>query len=414
MLTKKKTALCLLVAVFMLSTLLLPASAAYSDVDDNDWYADAVNKWGNLLQADGAIEPGKTVTRGEFVHILNGLLGFGQADPKFTDVKGHKYEKDIGAFEKAGIVVGTAEGVFSPDDDLQRYQAAIMLGRVLGLDKGVDGFNYADSADLAVLNETAAAYQGALNRGGYYNGTKVDYKTANEKVFSPERPFIRAEIFAMVNNMVKGGYINSATAKPNVNAADRHTEGNMIIAASSKINDVSVVGDLIIAPKLGDGEVTLDNVIVTGSLYVRGGGVDSIIITGNSSIGRIVVDNAGSSAVRIAVEGKAVVAAVVVSGGAETEVIITGKVDVVVITASVTLSLVDAEVGDLAVWVIAEIVIDEDSTVEVLEVFNDKVTIDNEGTIELAEVVEGVEITGDGEVEDTETIEKPVNDVYAA
>ena len=49
-----------------------------------------------------------------------------------------------------------------------------------------------------------------------------------------------------------------------------------------------ISGDLYLAEGIGEGDVILDNVVVDGNTYIRGGGENSIIII-NSSLNQVVV-----------------------------------------------------------------------------------------------------------------------------
>ena len=57
-------------------------------------------------------------------------------------------------------------------------------------------------------------------------------------------------------------------------------KGNVIINKPVTLNDAKITGDLVIGDGVADKEVVLNNVTVTGKTIVRGGGENSIIITG--------------------------------------------------------------------------------------------------------------------------------------
>jgi hypothetical protein len=218
--------------------------------------------------------------------------------------------------------------------------------------------------------------------------------------------FTRVQILSLVAKMATEYDVEFGEGEARVIA------GNVLITeAGTTLSNLSVIGDLIIAPKVGDGDVILDNVVVTGTMFVMGGGAESIVITGaNSSVGRVVVNNAGSDEVRIVVEAGAMVIALIVASGSD--VIIEGTFVEVIVDANVVVTIQNAEIGvlgvtneaelnivnsaieELFVETVAVISIDEDSTVEELVVYNSAVEIDNEGTIAHATVPVDVVVTG--------------------
>lgn len=58
-------------------------------------------------------------------------------------------------------------------------------------------------------------------------------------------------------------------------------DGSVVVKADGAIlQNMVIKGNLIIAEEVGDGDVTLNNIIVKGETYIRGGGKDSIHING--------------------------------------------------------------------------------------------------------------------------------------
>ena len=155
--TLKKT-LCLVLAVVMVvGALVLPASAAYKDVDkiDKD-YKDAVTTletWQIMLGDDtGNFKPEAHIQRQEMAAIVYRLLtgdngGYGHdnsaiyiplATAKFTDVGAKDWAAGyIGYCVNKGIIVGTnAEGTtFEPTRNIPGYDVLCMLLRAVGYGK---------------------------------------------------------------------------------------------------------------------------------------------------------------------------------------------------------------------------------------------------------------------------------------
>ena len=111
----------------------------FSDVPADSWYGDAVGYLGLLgvLGVPGeAIEPDGTVTRGEFVAMIDYLVlghNLDSVQPSFPDVPpDHKYADEIACASLHGWILGNNAGKFAPDDPVTRAEAVTIINRVLG------------------------------------------------------------------------------------------------------------------------------------------------------------------------------------------------------------------------------------------------------------------------------------------
>ena len=340
----KKFFALLLVALFAISQFVL--ASAYTDVADTSWYAPAVNRWGSLLTSNDEIMPAQNATRAEFAHVLNGVMKFPLVDSTFSDVPStHPYAADIGALQAAGIVLGREDG-FDPDTAITRAEISVMYARAFALTpSGAPTF-----ADADTIPDYAAPYVNALQVGKYVNGYE-------DNTFRPSRNITRAEMFQIIDNAARNFVENS----------DEVTEvitGNMmIIAPEAYIKNISVIGDVIIAPGVGASNVTFESVIVTGTVYIRGGSASSVKFLGACSIGRVVADSAIEDELMIDIDPDSTVSALVVTGG--TKLLLDGAVGVLTVDASTDVEIVSGTVGSLNVNAAeTSIIIDKDAEVE--------------------------------------------------
>lgn len=84
---------------------------------------------------DGAFRPEKTITRGEFSKILVKALDLEEDSNSarhFVDVVGKWHQGYIGSLYKAGIIIGTSETTFSPENNVSRQELAVILTRIFG------------------------------------------------------------------------------------------------------------------------------------------------------------------------------------------------------------------------------------------------------------------------------------------
>ena len=87
-----------------------------------------------------------------------------------------------------------------------------------------------------------------------------------------------------------------------INRALSKTEySDLIIDKAGTVVENKIVGNLHITKAVGDGEVTLRNVIVNGELLVEGGGLNSITIE-NSTVNKLTTKKENGR-VRILIEG---------------------------------------------------------------------------------------------------------------
>ena len=175
--------------------------AGYNDVPATAWYADSVYKAkdNGYMEgvAAGIFAPEKAMTRAEFAQVVANMAGVGKANigetypTQFSDVPADAwYAKAVEWAARYGIVTGTSETTFAPNETISREQIAAMFYRYAG--------NGAE-ADLSVLDQfedadqvsgwakTAMAW--AIEEG-YMNGT-------SETTLAPSETAQRAQIAAI-------------------------------------------------------------------------------------------------------------------------------------------------------------------------------------------------------------------------
>ena len=123
------------------------SKADYPDLKDGAWYLPYINaalKAGMLDTDDaGNLRPDAPVTRGEFVKMIAAIDRPSEGKAPFTDIAGHKYEKEINQVYGNRRALGYEDGSFKPDNTLTRAESAAFLNRVFNRvadDKAVEGF----------------------------------------------------------------------------------------------------------------------------------------------------------------------------------------------------------------------------------------------------------------------------------
>lgn len=172
---------------------IAPEPLPFGDVDDGDWFADAVRFVYENGMMNGVSEtdfaPHAATSRSMIVTILYRLEGEPVVDDAmdFTDVAGDAYYAEAVRWAASeGIVGGYGGGLFGSDDAVTREQLAVILYRYAvykGYDVSIgEDTNILSYADFADLSEYAIpAMQWACGAGvitGVTDATLVPHGTA--------------------------------------------------------------------------------------------------------------------------------------------------------------------------------------------------------------------------------------------
>ena len=262
---------------------LMPAAGAtaaatsptFSDMPDN-WATEALESAvanGLLIGDDGKIMPDSPLTRAQMATVVARAFGaIEEGDiSEYTDVKSTDwFAGSIAKAYKMGIMHGYA-GKMDPDDNITREQAFALLARALKLEPA-SGINKTFE-DVDEISDWAKGEVYALVNAGYIQGS-------NGKL-NPQANISRAEFAQMMHNLIKQ-YIKAEGEYTEV------ADGNIMVNVPGvTLKNVTINGDLIIGDGVGEGDLTLDNVVVKGRMLVRGGGIESIVIVGGGEEGKV-------------------------------------------------------------------------------------------------------------------------------
>ena len=143
---------------------MLGRMAGFSDVPAGKWYVVAVSTLANAGAikgySNGTFQPGKPITRAEFVTILTGIYGANTSKGMpFADVGSAWCHDAVATAYANGWVGGYADGTFHPNQTITRAEAVTILNRVLGR-----------SCDLTFVqaNAQAASHFTDVTPGAWY------------------------------------------------------------------------------------------------------------------------------------------------------------------------------------------------------------------------------------------------------
>lgn len=239
---KKHTLLQRLLPLAMLAAMLLsavPAAAAFRDTTGH-WAAETLDEWQDegLIDGygDGSFQPNGTVTRAEFIKLVNRTLGFtAESEISFSDVTERDwFHAEVARAEAAGYAQGSG-GLFRPNQPVTRAEAAAMLARALDLASNEERANA--FTDAASIPAWAKGSVGAAAEAGYMTGY-------------PDGTFGAL------------GSITRAEAVVTLDRVRRSAQKTVIEQAGTTLENETVLGDLVIAESVGEGNVTLKNVTI--------------------------------------------------------------------------------------------------------------------------------------------------------
>jgi hypothetical protein len=258
-----------------------PAETAAAHTDyARHWAAETIDRWlGEKLllgYPDGGIHPDANISRAEFVTLVSRIFGFSQtAAFAFQDVSANAWHSGaIGAGVAAGYI---SDGhAFRPNEAITRREAGEILAPVLKLD-GVNGFDAAVKAGVFIGDD-----DGALRADDTI--TRAETLTVFDRA-SGER------------HLAKGGYGGTDAANP------LQTHGNVTLGADgANLKNAEIHGTLILSAGIGDGDITLENLNVSGDTIIYGGGSHTVTAT-NSQFGRVIIDKGFGEAVHFDAKG---------------------------------------------------------------------------------------------------------------
>ncbi len=345
----------ILVGMFPTATFALGQSqtqkdhSMFSDMP-NDWSTVALEnavKNGLMFGSGGKIMPSANLTRSEMVDILNRAFGA----TEIVSLSGYA------------------------DNNITREEAFEILARVFKL-SGASESSLNSFPDKSLVSEWAIDGTAALVEAGYVKGA---YGKLN-----PKSNITRAECAQLMENLLKNYIVKSGTYTQNLSGSV------MVNVPDVILENMTISGDLIIGDGVGNGDVTLNNVVVTGRTVIRGGGVNSIKIIGNSRLQNILIARVNGQ-VRFFSEDGIEVGEVIIDGS--DDVIIEGNVGTLTILSD------DIEVIATNAHISSATIEGKNSRI----VVNKNSKIDN-----IAINVKGVNVSGLGEVG---TVEANASDI---
>ncbi len=256
---KSKKFICGILAIALSLTLIMPVpsyAAAFSDITGHwaEFYLKkAINEKIMSGYPDGRILPNKTVTRAEFISMVNETFDLDRLDVveavPLADVPYTSwFYNQVSIAVAAGYAGGYSDNTFRPNDPITRQEAAVMLSYLIpeGKKKGSlksfpDAKSIKDWAKDPMTKMVAKEYFGAYS----------------DKKLHPSDPLTRAQTAKILSEIIDN--------------EDIVTRRTIIDDDGTELADKIYVGAVRVDEDLQDGKASFDNCIILGDFVIEGG-----------------------------------------------------------------------------------------------------------------------------------------------
>lgn len=211
--------LSLILAVVMAVILMVPSVALGVDYTDH-WAKDTIQEWFDseriLGYEDGSFKPENSITRVEFMTMVNAAYDFEELDEiSYEDAQADEwYYEEVQKAVKAGYIVGDNEDTVRPTDEITRQEVAVVITRLNALEQNDDVSIFADKAEIA---DWAVGYVGAVYEAKYMIGDDnnnfcpTDDITRAEALVTLDRSMKDKVEYASINNLsIEGAELEQA------------------------------------------------------------------------------------------------------------------------------------------------------------------------------------------------------------
>ncbi|GAV13399.1 S-layer homology domain-containing protein [Paenibacillus sp. NAIST15-1] len=190
----------LLISVLSTSLLFASAGVAYGQTINSDivghWAESQLRNWNaqELIEGypDGSFKPNKTITRGEFMALINRSFQFSQTtDISFIDMKESNWEyTEVQKAVKENYIYGYEDNSIRSSKPLSRQEAAVIVSKLLKMtddEQAANVFNDASSIALWSKGKVGAAVSKKIIIG------------YSDHTFKPKAYITRAEAVVMLD-----------------------------------------------------------------------------------------------------------------------------------------------------------------------------------------------------------------------
>lgn len=307
---------------------------------------------------DGTFKPTNKMTKAEFYKTINALMGFSEkSESKYSDVKSDDwFYSEVQKAIKADYLLPTK--LLNANENITRGEVARIIATVFGIEKNETIAN--EFKDSKTLPSEIKGLVGGLKENAYISG----YPDGTFRYISE---ISRAEVAKMLYN-ISGKIANQDEV------INKDIKTNILVNKPNVVlKDIKIKGNLYLTEGVGEGDVTLDNVIVKGELIIRSGGENSIKIK-NSKIDKALI-NKQEGLVRVIFENTTV---------EQLDIKKQAKIELIKGTLIKSVEL-DGK---------SQISLEKGTTIEKLNSINKEAIVDAKGNINSIKTMIGIKING--------------------
>ncbi len=180
-LMRMKNVLRIFACVICVVTVISMSVSAFSDVNMDSEQGRAISHMQEKGYVngfgDGTFRPNATLTRAEFVKIINKMyLFYVEAESAFTDVKPEDwFYHDVLTGVQAGYIKGMGDGRFAPNQPVTREQVCVILNSLLNIDMVYNSSEITDKVSEWAkdsVEKVVGLYIFTTEEGGKFRGTE--------------------------------------------------------------------------------------------------------------------------------------------------------------------------------------------------------------------------------------------------
>ena len=226
---KSKAFLCAIVSIGFINSIQIIDSNAMSTQNINlvkfsdtngHWAESEINKFSSLGYIggyeDGSFKPNNSITRAEFVKILDNAFGLTESSGRvFSDTQDHWAQKYIDIAVTNEVCKGKSDTHFEPDCPITREEAAVMISNYDKLKNNNSNYIIKEFSDKDDVSEWAKDGVDYVVEKGYMNGY-------TDNIFKPKSNITRAEAVSTLSR------VNEAELKANQEEASLNKINNAI------------------------------------------------------------------------------------------------------------------------------------------------------------------------------------------
>ena len=236
----------------MLTAMMLLSNISYASNDINGhWASETMARWQSqgLIKGDekGNLNPDKSITRAEFITIVNKAMEYNKTGDKIKNYKDLKqndwyYSQIMTALEQ-GYINGTSNDTMSPNKDITRQEVMVIINNIAGLKQS--------KFDLSAVKDQDKIASWAKNAAT--NMIANGYITGYQGKINPNKAMKRAEAITLLDAYKQNNRTISFQGQYSLGKANKVT----LLTGNIQIND-SQIKELIIN-KDTQGKIELTN-----------------------------------------------------------------------------------------------------------------------------------------------------------